>query len=58
MMTWDFLLSGGAHVYYGLFAVIGSAIAVLLGAPVAWLFVALIAAGGIFSDLWAHGYQH
>lgn len=55
----DFLLSGKAHVYYGL---IGSGLLIgLVGMGVLsslWLFVCLAILSGIFVDLWCHWYTH
>lgn len=58
-MNVDFLLSGRAHVYYGLVTALALAFAVLAG----WLgklaLVAIVAIqAGIFVDLWVHGYVH
>lgn len=56
---WQFFISGGAHAYYGLLAVLGLAIAIALGFLTGkWAWLAAIFAFGVFVDLWAHGFQH
>jgi hypothetical protein len=51
--------SGAGHVYYALIISAGLILAILTGAIGAkWLALPLIAIGGIFADLWAHGYTH
>jgi hypothetical protein len=55
----DFLLSGKAHVYYGLMASIGIIGAVVLwGASFAWLYAVALILGFIFADLYWHWYAH
>jgi len=55
----QFLLSGNAHVYYGLFAALGITAAVFMGAiGTRWLFVTIAIAVGIFVDLWVNQYEH
>jgi hypothetical protein len=55
---WKFLLSGKAHVFYGLIGIIVLAVAVDAGAP-RWLdAIVAVLAGGIFADAWAHQFLY
>ena len=54
----DFLLSGSAHVYYGLIGIMGAALFLLFRESVLALVLIIAFAFGIFVDLWAHGYTH
>ena len=53
-----FLLSGAGHAYYALLGVIAVALALLFNGRELWAGVILLLSGGVFVDLWAHGYQH
>jgi hypothetical protein len=52
-------LSGAGHVFYALIIASFVILVVLFGsADPRWLALALAAIGGVFADLWAHGYSH
>ena len=53
-----FFLSGQAHAYYGLIGVMALTLVFLFQYHALWAGVILALSGGVFVDLWAHGYQH
>ena len=55
----QFLLSGQAHVYYGLLAALAVTVGVFLGwLGQKWLAAPLALSVGIFVDLWLNEYEH
>jgi uncharacterized membrane protein YjjB (DUF3815 family) len=54
----SFFFSGQAHAFYAILGVLVLAITVAFGANKELTVVIAALAGGVFADIWAHGYQH
>lgn len=54
----NFILSGDAHAYYAILGIAALALAIAFGASKEFASVIAMLAGGVFVDMWVHGYAH
>lgn len=54
----NFFWSGKAHAYYAIAGCILIFIAIAFGGDARLAVIGAALAGGVFADIWAHGYQH